>query len=551
MTTSLLKFLTLLSIVNRIIELLTFKLHDPMKKSIILILCFSIIKVNSFAQTSATIPTYHWAYPYLSQLRLKGYFAELNTIQQPYTQGQIANSLTKINDHVQQGKLKPSSRDRWMLDRLADEFLEKINAAQSDKKLIMQPGIWADQTVRHEEERTTSSTGLRSQAGVGFGEQLYFYNGIRLDQALVDDPNYAGRKWNGLAAYTEQAYLRYSAPRFELILGRDFLNWGSGRTGRLLFSDHAQPMDQLKINFTYKALSFTALAVDLDQCDLSDSLVAEYRIKKANRFLTAHRLTINFYNTLYIGFTEALVYGGPNSSWELKYHNPLLYYHGELLNHGGYDGNGLLYLDFNFFPWRNWQCYGEILVDDFQLEKSEQVDLEPNQIGLIFGFRHADIFGWQGSAIGLEYIRIANRTYNSWQEWEKFVHFNRTIGYALGNNFDRWNMVADYWLMNGLQLGLECDVIRKGEGSVLDSWDAPWENFTVAQGYHEPFPCGVIEHSKILTFKLKYHFTRRAILQSQVSYQDVTNFSHIKGTNSHNWSALINLHWHWTTHLHY
>ncbi|MCU0643710.1 MAG: capsule assembly Wzi family protein, partial [bacterium] len=480
-----------------------------------------------------------------------GFLTDLNVIQQPYTQGQIANSLTKINDQFQQGTLKPTFQDRWMLDLLAQEYKVRTKEESTEQKLIMQPGIWADQSIHYDAEDTKIYTGIRSQAGVGFAEKLCFYNGIRLDQALVDDPNYAGRKWNGLAAYTEQAYLRYSAPRFELTLGRDFLNWGSGRTGRLLFSDHAQPLDQLKINFNYKALSFTALAVDLDQWELSDSLVAEYRIKKANRFLTSHRLTINLFNTFYIGFTEALVYGGPHSSWELKYHNPLLYYHGELLNHGGYDGNGLLYLDFDCYPWRNWQFYGEILIDDFQLEKSEQVDLEPNQIGMIFGFRHAGIFGWQGSTIGLEYIRIANRTYNSWQEWEKFVHFNKTIGYELGNNFDRWNMIADWWLMNGLQLGLECDIIRKGEGSVLDPWDAPWENFTVAQGYHEAFPYGVIERSTIFTMKLKYHFARTAIIESQISYRNITNFFHIPGKDHQGWSGMIKLHWHWTTDCYY
>ncbi len=514
-----------------------------MKKIKTLILCFSIVSTKIFAQGGTTIPAYHWSYPYLSELRLKGYFADLNIIQQPYTKAQIAQSLAKIQEQIQQGKLLPTSRDRWMLDLLAREFKVRSEADASEKKLIMQPGIWADQTIHHNSDDTKIYTGIRSQAGVGFGEKLYFYNGIRLDRALVDDPNYAGRKWNGLAAYTEQAYLRYATPRFQVTMGRDFLNWGSGRTGRLLFSDHAQPLDQLKINFNYKALSFTALAVDLDQWELSDSLAAEYRTEKANRFLTAHRLTINFFNKFYFGFTEALVYGGPNSSWELKYHNPLLYYHGELLNHGGYDGNGLLYLDFDFYPWPNWQFYGEILVDDLQLEKSEQVDLEPNQVGLIFGFRHAHILGLHGSSIGLEYIRIANRTYNSWQEWEKFVHFNKTIGYELGNNFDRWNMIANSWLMNGLQLGLECDVIRKGKGSVLDSWDAPWENFTVAQGYHEPFPYGVIEQSTMLTFKLKYHFARSAIIESQISYRDVTNDSHIPNKNGHAWSASLNLHW--------
>jgi hypothetical protein len=329
---------------------------------------------------------------------------------------------------------------------------------------------------------------------------------------------------------------------FQLTIGRDFLNWGSGKTGRLLFSDHAQPLDHVAVGFKYKGLQFTLLAAQLDQWRLADSLVRAYGTLKADRYLSAHRLTINFKNKLHLGLTEALLYGGPDANWELKYHNPVLYYHGELLNGGGSDGNGLLYLDWDWYPWRNWEFYGEFLIDDLQLEKTVPGDLEPNEVGTILGIRNSDLLGLKGSLVGLEYVRIANRTYNSPYEWEKFIYFNRPIGYCLGNNFDRWNVMASYWIMKGFQVKLTYDYIRQGEGSILDGWDTPWINYTLAEGYDEPFPYGIVEKSAIISLNLRYHCRFNAMIESQVSYGNIANVGHQSGENKNSWTLFFRLH---------
>lgn len=509
------------------------------------------------AQNQSTIPTYHWAYPYLHQLRLSGYLEELNTITQPYTHAQVYQSLEILQHQVQQGRVTPSAQQQWLIQLLMKVFQSSRQPSDEEKQLTIQPGIWTDESLIRDQQETRYYTQLRSQLGVNLKERLTFYHGIRLDQSLLDDPDYTGNKWRGFAGYTEQAYIRFTnydlritnsesrIPNSEIrfSLGRDFLNWGSGKTGRLLFSDYAQPLDQVSVSFRYKGLQFTMLAVDLDHWNLPASAMATYQAQRANRYLTCHRLTVNFKNKFHLGLAEALLYGGPHANWELKYHNPLLYYHGELLNGGGADGNGLLYLDFDWYPWRNWEFYGELLVDDYQLEKTRPGDLEPNEIGLILGVQHGNWLGLDGSLLGLEYVRIANRTYNSALEWEKFVHFKKPLGYYLGNNLDRWHLFASYWLVNGLQVGLSFDYIRQGQGSILDPWDAPWMNYTVAQGYHEPFPYGTVERANTTSLNLKYHFRSNVIIESQISYRSIENVDHAIGKDQQQWSAMVRLHW--------
>ncbi len=516
---------------------------------LLLSLLFECIGAICYAQTNATVPTYHWAYAYLHELRLAGYLTSLQPIRQPYTEAELANSLALLHQQLEKGEMKVSTRDQKLIDLLSREFLVGSRKANDERPLTFRTGIWLDESIVHEGSETRYSTQLRSQVGVHWKDRLTCYNGIRLDQSLLDDPLYPGKRWRGFAGYTEQAYLRFqlfdratSSYKLGCTIGRDFLNWGSGKTGRLLFSDHAQPFDQLSVNFQYKGLRFYMIAAQLEKWNLSDSLVKKYNTRRANRYLSAHGITISIRDKLFIGVTEALLYGGPDAPWELKYHNPMLYYHGELLNGGGTDGNGFLYLDVDYFPLRHWELYGEFLVDDYQLEKKIPIDLEPNEFGIIVGAQHGAVLGIPGSLIGLEYVRIANRTYNSWQEWEKFVHFNRPIGYALGNNFDRWHFSASQWLWPGWQIGVQWDRIRQGTGSVLSRWDTPWLKYTVAQGYHEPFPYGIVEVSSRLTLLFRYHPSSYALLEGRVGYSSIDNAEHQRGKSQQGWDATIKLH---------
>jgi hypothetical protein len=136
---------------------------------------------------------------------------------------------------------------------------------------------------------------------------------------LVDDPEYMGRKWNGFAALTEQAYARFGYKNFSVVFGRDFLKWGTGKTGNLLLSDNSQPFDQFSFSVKFKFFKFSYIGARLDNWPLADSLAQQYRSLFMNRYLSAHRLDINFKNKLYVGFTEALLYGGPNGGVELQY----------------------------------------------------------------------------------------------------------------------------------------------------------------------------------------------------------------------------------------
>ena len=166
-----------------------------------LVLTFTSLLFHSIsqAQTNATISTYHWANEYIHQLRLRGYLSDLNTIQEPYIEKDVLHSLIQLKNKIQQGKIIPTQQDKYLIDYLVNEFQLK----RQSKSLIYEAGIWADESVLKDKDDSRFYTQLRSQVGVGLNENLYFYNGIRLDQQLLDNPKYSGKERRGFAGYTE------------------------------------------------------------------------------------------------------------------------------------------------------------------------------------------------------------------------------------------------------------------------------------------------------------------------------------------------------------
>jgi hypothetical protein len=133
-----------------------------MKKILVIIL--ALYSFRASAQNQQTIPGYHWAYPYIHQLRVDGYLGELNTIQQPYTVNQIVNSLTNFQKKFEQGIIKPARHEQWLIELLNEEFLhDSALKADSTKLLVIQPGIWADEVVISNNKETKFYNQLRSQ----------------------------------------------------------------------------------------------------------------------------------------------------------------------------------------------------------------------------------------------------------------------------------------------------------------------------------------------------------------------------------------------------
>ena len=271
-------------------------------------------------------------------------------------------------------------------------------------------------------------------------------------------------------------------------------------------------------------LKFSFLVSPLD-----DVLVDSLGSNLAKRYISAHRVDLNLFGgKLQAAITEAVLFGGVNRQLDWVYMNPFLPYY--LANSNGHGpANMMGSIDIKLFPLRKWECYTSLLLDDIQVERTGPIDLEPNEIGWMLGSRYADPFGVPGLTVSGEYVRLANRTYKTPNPWETFIHRNVPLGHPLGNDFDHWQVGVSKWFFGGLWCQVMVSQTRKGEGSLFTPFDMPWMDYTVEEGYSEPFPTGVVEKGREVSLEVRYYPSVRWGVEGEVHFKRWDNYGHVEG----------------------
>lgn len=506
------------------------------KKIIVIVFLIFLYHKNIHAQS---LPTYDPIYLLMQELQDRGYACDLSQLNTPYTLADVWYSIHQIES------CPLSGQGVFIVDQLQEQLFRYLPSYPSDDTtyLISHLNLRTDGLL--ESGDVLWRNVLRGGAGAAINDHIYAHVGIVLNQYDYNNADYRGYKWRGFAGYTEQAYIAGQWQRLQVKLGRDFLRWGAGRSGTLVFSDVARPLDMLQARVHFGPFRFMSVAAELDEH--TPLMVNNERIP-VRRFLAGHRLDVHLWNgRLQAGVAEVLVYGGAGESFRLAYLNPVMIYKGAHKNGASYYGNILPTLDLLVYPLRTWQVYGSLLIDDIQVEKTGPGDLEPNELGWIAGTRYADPAGISGLTMGGEYVRVTNRTYKSPFPLETFAHRGKPLGYPSGNDFDLIELSMSYWTLPCLWLRMAYSHIRQGEGSIFTPWDAPWLTRSVAEGYSEPFPTGVVETQQKVRLSMRWFVHPALLLWADASMTSVTNDGHQPDEKRMFWQARLrvelNLHY--------
>jgi hypothetical protein len=333
------------------------------------------------------------------------------------------------------------------------------------------------------------TTGLRYQLSQYFGTLALF----NLDRAKAIDPEYSGKKWRGLAGDIETAAIYFKKNNFSVTLGRQRVFWGP-QPVNLVLSETAEPLDLFSVRYRKGKLRFNFLFARLDESrpDSTDFMRLQGQTFNDNRYLVGHRLDISLFRNLRVGLFETSLFGGEGRPPELYYLNPLQFFHAAQLNENE-DDNTILGLDCIWLPWRGYEVYGQLIIDDFQVDSKSQGDEEPDEIGLMCGLFKAGCPAGFSPDLKLEYVKITNRTYHQGQPRNRYLFRNKLLGHPLGPDADSLSLVIRFWPGIRQSIGLELSYSRHGEGSIYSPWDEPWAD--VEGDYHEPFPTGTVERS--------------------------------------------------------
>ena len=472
-----------------------------------LVFGFLLLASVSFASLHESLPSWHWSYDLIEQLQLRGGFRELSRLNRPYTRGEVAGALIGLRKDMESGAVGLSPTERKQFTLLVREFREEIAriAGKEDGDRSVRFGTRLGQDAFKTTGAEAQTKGIyRFTIGASLTEHAGVYNAMNLDQYKVDDPLYPGKKWRGIVGFTEQSYLTAARGRFRLKFGRDFLRWGAGESGTLFFSDVCRPLDQFLWSFDLGPFRFSSLTSVLDDIVIPSDWEKYRGDGKANRYLSAHRLNVDLLEgRLEVALTEAIVYGGPHRPLDWVYLNPFMIYYGTQLNKKD-RVNVAGTIEALFYPVRNWRITGTFFLDDIQVEKTGPGDLEPSTLGWLIGTQWTDPFRLPGMTLSGEFVRVTNRTYKTPNPWESFLFQNEPLGHPLGNDFDHWQIGAEQWFGASVRMGLLYSRTRKGEGSLFTPWEAPWMDYTVEEGYSEPWLSGTVETRQALGLTLRY-----------------------------------------------
>ena len=510
----------------------------PSKFAILIVIIIIFLENRSFSQFSETIPTDYWVYSIIEELKVRGYFRELPQGYKPYSRIEVAKQIVKENTKI------TNDFEKGLFKMLEEEFGDEINflhaQEQSNSSNLLKDSddfkFKTGVTLFEYAWRDGYSNRLlrfrgRAKFVLYYGDKFTLYNNSLMDQNLLDDTTYTGRRWLGFfAGYTEQGYLKLNVEPLSIKLGRDYIKWGYGRGGNLLISDYAIPYDILQVDLFSRRIKYSWFVSQLDDRIPDSSRVLEIRSDtletlKARRYLSASRFEINLWNKLYLGFGQSILYGGNRRSIDLTLSNPFAFLY-EFQVNDGKESNIFFYADLTYYPARNLNFHAEFLIDDWMYQRKLKGELEPNTYAFLIGFRIGDILNIIGSELNMEYTQVRNRTYNHEYEPLKYLRFKRPIAHPLGNDFQSLEVWLSQWVFGKVKLTLNYKFIEHGEGSIEKPFDKPWmaPEITVETGYKEKFPYGVVERTHLVGIKLFYYFNSRLNFNLELSYLDIKNY---------------------------
>jgi hypothetical protein len=379
---------------------------------------------------------------------------------------------------------------------------------------------------------------LFPQINIDFSQKLSANILYRVDGELTRDPRFDGKAWRGIAGFAENATINYKTDDFTAKFGISRISWGFAHYGNLMFSRQAMPMTMLAFSYRRWIFDFetatgflSPLKNQLDSASIDTSFFTSEQ-----RYLSTHSLTIRPFNDLSFSIREVVLYGGPGRRLEPVYLFPFIWYHGQQLNSRLNDNiMGSVGADWRL-KGRLW-LYGEMLIDDIQIERKTRGDYEPNEMAYLAGTELYDL-PIKGTTIALEYERVGNWTFNQRRATNRYLNSNYPIGFPEGPDVDVFNWRLSWWAGANIRLSYLGLYRRHGVGRIDTPWTQPW--LSVDQ-YSEPFPTGIVERQathglEITAFKKNWLWGNFG-----VNYTDIVNVANSPGQTRQNWELSFDI----------
>jgi hypothetical protein len=308
----------------------------------------------------------------------------------------------------------------------------------------------------------------------------------------------------------EDAYLSGRWRYAELSLGRVARNWGPAPLDGLQVGHYANSYDHLHLRLGVDALHLSTIVARLDDMSVGTDSVAQ-------RYFTAHRLAVRW-RRLELAASEAVVYGGIARGFEPSLANPLA-----LLDVLQYTERQSLNVNYGLdVAWRtaaHGLYAGQLLVDDFQIDRCGTRCEEPSSIGYTVLAEGVPLA--RNTRSFASYTRVTNLTYRAASPWERYTSFDLSLGRGQ-SDYDEIRGGIELAPPLGGPLRLYGAYRRQGEGD----YRTPFPS--VAEIPTTPFIfAGVV--TRVTRAGAQWTRSGRLSLTADVGYNWVSNVGHVSG----------------------
>lgn len=315
-------------------------------------------------------------------------------------------------------------------------------------------------------------------------------------------------------------------------IGKDFLEWGYGESGKLVLSQKAPsfPFIRLDINpvewFSFNYVHAWLASDVIDSSDIYYSIFAHPRFRFRDKYLATHSITVKPLEGLSISLGESIVY---SDQLEISYLIPVMFFrladHYLSRNFNTAGSNAQFYGSVssrNHIP--NTHLYGTVFIDEITLTSLFEPQKQRNQFGFALGGSVVDL-PVNNLTFTLEFTKIYPYVYEHYISTTTYKSTSHLLGHWMGHNADQIYASLEYRFIRGLKAKLWGQYIRKGEeNDITGQYIQPQPPFLFGlRKNHSYFGASVqYEFLHELLAKLEFQTTKSSIQQEDMNFVDRT-----------------------------
>ena len=259
-------------------------------------------------------------------------------------------------------------------------------------------------------------------------------------------------------------------------------------------------------------MNFGRFQLELLAGQLGSELLNGKRIK---RNIAGHRLTFLSKNgKLLAGLGEQIIYTGQNRGIELHYLNPVVPYFFTALEDDeensseGDNDNSIVFATIRYVPKPKLSFFGELIIDDFQVDDNNYQD----ELGYKIGIDGAFTITGKPVTWALEWTSINSWTYIHHGQFTSWQNRGHALGFPYGPDLKSLHIQADMWVSKALLLNIESDWLEKGSNTLATKWGN-------ADNKNDPFPKLPVTSHTLLVTSLSWYWKYGIIEAGWSNYQ--------------------------------